>query len=73
MRAVVSGSLPLFTNQMYEGLGANKATTVLAAVATAFCAAPVLFLRYGQMLRERSKFSTYSREAEKRMRNFGKE
>ena len=45
MRALLSGTVPLFTKQMYHGLGANKATTVLAAIATAFCVAPVLFLR----------------------------
>lgn len=47
LRAVVSGSLPLFTNQMYTDVGATKTTTVLAAIATAFYAAPVLFLKYG--------------------------
>ncbi|TVY82572.1 putative transporter, partial [Lachnellula suecica] len=66
-RAMMSGSVPLFTNQMYSGLGANKATSILASVATAFCAAPVLFLNYGERLRERSSFAKYSREAEKSM------
>lgn len=73
VRAVVSGSLPLFANQMYEGLGANKATTILAALATACCGAPVLFLKYGERLRERSTFARYSREAEKRMGSLVKE
>ncbi|PMD44386.1 hypothetical protein L207DRAFT_525721 [Hyaloscypha variabilis F] len=52
---------------MYGRVGANKATTILAALAAAFCGAPVLFLRYGERLRKRSAFSRYSREAEKKM------
>jgi hypothetical protein len=58
---------------MYQGLGANKATTILAALVTAFCGAPVLFLYYDEMLRERSAFARYSREAEKKMGSFAKE
>ncbi|CZT44964.1 related to multidrug resistant protein [Rhynchosporium secalis] len=67
LRAVLSGALPLFTRQIYEALGANKATTILAAVATAFCVTPFLFLKYGEKLRERSAFARYSREAEKKI------
>ncbi len=67
---VVSGSLPLFTNQMCQGLGANKATTVLAALATAFCGAPILFLKYGERLRESTAFAKYCHEAERRMERF---
>jgi hypothetical protein len=72
LRWMVSGSLPLFLNQMYAKLGANNATTILAAIATAFCVTPVLFLKYGEMLREKSKFARYSREAEMRMRSVAK-
>jgi hypothetical protein len=72
MRAMLSGSVPLFTNQMYNGLGANKATSILAVVATVFCVAPVLFLKYGQRLREKSAFARYSREAEKTMGSMSK-
>jgi hypothetical protein len=72
-RAVVSDTLPLFTNQVYDALGANKATTILAVLATLFCVAPVLFLRYGEVLREKSSFARFSREAERRMGSFGKE
>lgn len=45
----------------------NKATVILAAVATAFCVSPALFLKYGESLRERSAFARFSREAEKKM------
>lgn len=64
---MVNGALPLFANQMYDALGANKATTVLAVLATLFCVAPVLFLRFGDVLRERTSFARFSREAERRM------
>jgi hypothetical protein len=73
VRAVVCGSLPLFANQMYGRVGANKAITVLAALAAAFCGAPVLFLRYGERWREKSAFARYSREAEKKIGGLAKE
>ncbi|KAF8851906.1 MFS general substrate transporter [Acephala macrosclerotiorum] len=72
LRAVVSGVLPLFTNQMYGELRANKVTTILAVLATLFCMAPALFLEYGERLGEGGEFARYSREAEKRMGSFGK-
>ncbi|PVH80656.1 fluconazole resistance protein 1, partial [Cadophora sp. DSE1049] len=67
LRAILSGALPLFANQMYGALGASHATTILAAVATVFCVTPFLFLRYGERLRERSDFARYSRDAEEKM------
>jgi phosphoserine phosphatase len=73
LRAVVSGSLPLFTNEIYEALGANDATTILASIATVFCITPVLFLKYGERLREKSKFARFSQEAEMRMGSLAKE
>lgn len=63
----MSGALPLFANQMYDGLGANKATTILASLATLFCVTPVLFLKYGQGIREKSSFVKECKEAERRM------
>lgn len=67
LRSIVSGILPLVTKQMYHKLGANHATTALAGAATLFCAVPVLFLKYGERLRERSEFAKFSREAESKM------
>lgn len=67
LRALVSGILPLFAKQIYITLDANKATTVLASIATLFCVVPVLFLKYGERLREKSAFAKYSQEAEKKM------
>jgi hypothetical protein len=53
---------------MYAGLGENKATTILAAIANTFCAASVLSLEVWRKLREMSAL-----EAEKRMRSVAKE
>lgn len=52
-RTFTAAVFPLFMTQMYEGLGNNVATSVLAAVATLFCFTWVVFLRYGRGLRER--------------------
>lgn len=55
-RTVAAAVFPLFAYQMFSGLGANLAATILAAVATLFgLVAPFLFLGYGDVLRRRSK------------------
>ena len=47
---------------MFAGLSPNHTTSILAAVATTFCIAPWLFLRYGKRIRERSVFAKYNLE-----------
>lgn len=54
-RTLVASSFPLFTTQMYQGLGANVATSIFAAVATLFSVTPWLFLGRAQMLKKISK------------------
>lgn len=55
-RTIAAAVFPLFTYQMFSGLGANLAATILAAVATLFgVVAPFLFLGYGGALRRKSK------------------
>ena len=49
-----------FTRPMYEGLGFNGATSLLAGVATAFCLAPPLFHKFGRRIRESSDFAKFS-------------
>lgn len=56
-RTIAAAVFPLFTTQMYEGLGANVATSIIAAVATLFAFTPFLFFRYGKKLREKSKYA----------------
>ena len=60
LRALLAGTFPLFAYPMYEVLDANKASTVLAAVATVFCVSPFLFIKYGMRIRQRSRFARYS-------------
>lgn len=57
-RTLVAAAFPLFTTQMYDGLGSNVASSILAAVATLFAFTPILFLTYGQRLRKKSKFAS---------------
>lgn len=64
VRALLSGVFPLFTKQMFEGLGYNVAGSVVAALGTVFIAVPVLFIIYGERIRARSPFARYSLELE---------
>lgn len=58
-RTIAAGVFPLFAYQMFSGLGANIAATILAAVATLFgVVAPILFLGYGGALRRKSKVAS---------------
>lgn len=66
-RGMLSGTFPLFTRQMIQGLGANGAISVLAGVATVFCVVPPLFLGYGERIRRRSLFARYSWEIQEEM------
>ncbi|OKP13885.1 hypothetical protein PENSUB_460 [Penicillium subrubescens] len=67
LRGMLSGAFPLFTNQMFNGLGANIAVSILAGVATVFCIVPPLFLCYGERIRRRSRFARYSWEIQEEM------
>lgn len=60
VRSSMSAAFPLFATHMYDGLGANVASSILAALATLFCVVPPLFTKYGRQIRARSKFARYS-------------
>lgn len=60
LRSVFSAGFPLFADKMFSSLGNNIAVSILAAVATIFCIAPPLFIRFGERVRKRSRFATYS-------------
>lgn len=62
-RTLTAAVFPLFTHQMYTGLGSNVATSILAAVASLFAFTPCLFLGYGERLRHRSKFAVDNEDA----------
>ncbi|RAK96239.1 MFS general substrate transporter [Aspergillus ibericus CBS 121593] len=59
-RASTCAIIVPFTRAMYVNLGYNVATSILAAIATLFCVAPVVFLRYGKRIREASVFAKLS-------------
>ena len=59
-RSTLSAMFPLFADKLFSALGANVAVSILATMATVFCAAPFLFVYYGRRLREKSQFAKYS-------------
>lgn len=67
-RTLTATVLPLSITHMYEGLGENAATSVLAAVAMLFCFTSVVFLRYGRGL-ARVEWSTWAMEGVEALRN----
>lgn len=60
LRGTASGCIPLFTTQIYSGLGSNIAIIITAAIATIFCVPPLVFFGYGRCLQEQSPFSNLS-------------
>ncbi|TDZ26744.1 MFS transporter fsa7 [Colletotrichum orbiculare MAFF 240422] len=62
VRAIASGIMPLIAHEMYAGVNANYAGTILAGLATMFCVTPWLFFRFSKRLRQRSPFARFSLE-----------
>lgn len=69
LRAVLSGVLPIFGQQIFRKLGANNAMFLIAGVATLYCAVAFLFGRYGKRIRLKSKFAQESWEVKKAVEN----
>ena len=57
LRAILSGTFPLFGRQVFHTLGANVAVFILAGVATLYCVVAILFGLYGKRIRERSQIA----------------
>lgn len=57
LRAILSGSFPIFSRQMFKNLGSNIATSILAIIATLFCGIALWFMKYGAQFREKSKYA----------------
>lgn len=55
-RYTLGAVFPLFTVQMYKGLGVGWATTLLAFLALAMIPIPFLFFKYGKAIRAKSKY-----------------
>jgi hypothetical protein len=60
VRCIFAGAFPLFGVQMYEKLGYQWATTLLALLTVAMLPFPFLFFKYGKRIRARSRFATSS-------------
>ena len=57
IRSFWGASTVLFTFQMYERLGDQWASTLLAFISLACCGIPFLFWRYGARIRARSHYA----------------
>lgn len=56
-RYLLSAIFPLFSDQMYAGLGVGWASSLLGFVTSALVLIPVLFLLHGRKLRRKSRYS----------------
>jgi MFS family permease len=57
IRSFWGAAVVLFTAQMYDRLGYQWASSLLAFISLACCAIPFLFWRYGASIRRRSRFA----------------
>ncbi|KAH8879227.1 MFS general substrate transporter [Thozetella sp. PMI_491] len=57
IRSFWGAAVVLFTEQMYDRLGDQWASSLLAFISIACCAIPFLFWRYGAKIREKSKYA----------------
>ncbi|KAJ7171197.1 major facilitator superfamily domain-containing protein [Mycena filopes] len=56
-RSIVAAAFPLFTVQMFDKLGVNWASTLLAGIGLLLAPSPFLFYKYGARIRANSKFA----------------
>ncbi|CAD6884128.1 unnamed protein product [Tilletia controversa] len=57
VRSCFAAAFPLFATFLYEDLGTVGATALLAGLATLMIPIPILFYRYGPVLRARGRFA----------------
>ncbi|SCU93471.1 LADA_0G03268g1_1 [Lachancea dasiensis] len=57
MRSAFGASFPLFAGFMFENMGVNWAGLLLGLFALAMIPVPLLLMKYGKQLRQRSKFA----------------
>lgn len=56
---MVAASFPLFSRQMFQGMGIQWASTLLGCVAAVLVPIPVAFYFFGRRLRMKSKFAPF--------------
>jgi hypothetical protein len=55
VRSAVGAAFPLFTRQMYEGMGVNWASTLIGGIALMLLPIPFLFYKYGPRIRAKKQ------------------
>jgi MFS transporter, DHA1 family, multidrug resistance protein len=57
VRSAVGAIFPLFTDQMFEEMGINWASTLIGGIAFVLAPMPFVFYKYGPWIRQKSKFA----------------
>jgi hypothetical protein len=57
VRYAGGGSFPLFTVQMYEGMGIGWATSLLGFLSLALLPVPYIFFKWGPQIRSKSTYT----------------
>lgn len=57
VRSAVGAAFPLFTAQMFHGLGVQWACTLLGCIGIILAPSPFVFYKYGPRLREKSTYA----------------
>src|SRR5690606_36634473 len=65
LRSMWGAGVVLFTNQMYNRLGYQWASSLIAFLALACCAIPFCFFYYGEAIRKHSKYAFVEDEENK--------
>jgi MFS family permease len=63
-RSLIGSGLPLAAAPMYKELGIAWATSILGFISVFMCAIPFIFIYYGDVIRERSRFYQQLLQAE---------
>lgn len=66
-RSVFATTLPFATGKMFDQLGVAWACSLLGFMSLGMCVIPFVFIRYGDKLRQRSKFCQQLAEKKRQM------
>ncbi|CAN6664018.1 probable drug/proton antiporter Yhk8p [Trichomonascus vanleenenianus] len=58
VRCLMAGTFPLFGDQMLNGMGFHWAISLIAFISVLLLPSPFLFLKYGKVLRAKSKYAS---------------
>lgn len=61
---MVAAAFPLFSRQMFDGMGIQWASTLLGCVAAVLVPIPIGFYFFGKRLRMKSKFAPFFEPAQ---------